>query len=180
MKGFSDQFKDFPDYILGITKEIWEDRGLATLNHYYSKDIPVRSPGSIVFGNDGVIAATMSTLAEFPDRRLLGEDVIWSGSPEEGMLSSHRILTTATHLGDGVYGKASGKKLRYISWGYVGWTSPPSFAPAPSSRYSDRLTLRKNNRQMMLRRGTHDYLKSWKINFLEKIGEKYWHEFRPN
>jgi hypothetical protein len=29
------------------------------------------------------------------------------------MLSSHRILTTATHLGDGVYGKASGKKLRY-------------------------------------------------------------------
>ncbi len=34
MKGFSDQFKNFPDYILGITKEIWEDRGLATLNHY--------------------------------------------------------------------------------------------------------------------------------------------------
>ena len=113
MKGFSNQYKDFPDYILGITKEIWEDRGLATLNHFYSKDIPVRSPGSIVFGNEGVIAATMSTLAEFPDRRLLGEDVIWSGSPEEGMLSSHRILTTATHLGDGVYGKASGKKLRY-------------------------------------------------------------------
>ena len=113
MKGFSDQFKNFPDYILGITKEIWEDRGLATLNHYYSKDIPVRSPGSIVFGNEGVIGATMSTLAEFPDRRLLGEDVIWSGTPEEGMLSSHRILTTATHLGDGVYGKATGKKLRY-------------------------------------------------------------------
>jgi len=28
-------------------------------------------------------------------------------------LSSHRILTTATHLGDGVYGKATGKKLAY-------------------------------------------------------------------
>ena len=113
MKGFSNRFSDFPDYILGITKEIWENRGLATLNQYYSKDIPVRSPGSIVFGNEGVIAATMSTLAEFPDRRLLGEDVIWSGSPENGMLSSHRILTTATHLGDGVYGKATGTKLRY-------------------------------------------------------------------
>ena len=113
MKGFSDRFSDFPDYILGITKEIWENRGLATLNHYYSKDSPVRSPGSIVFGNEGVIGATMSTLAEFPDRRLLGEDVIWSGSPEKGMLSSHRILTTATHLGDGVYGKATGTKLRY-------------------------------------------------------------------
>jgi len=113
MKGFSDKFTDFPDYILGITKEIWENRGLSTLNHYYSEDIPVRSPGSIVFGNAGVIGATMATLAEFPDRRLLGEDVIWSGTPEEGMLSSHRILTTATHLGAGIYGKPTGAKLRY-------------------------------------------------------------------
>jgi len=113
MKGFSDRFTDFPDYILGITQEIWEHRNLATLHHYYAPDIPVRSPGSIVFGNEGVIGATMATLAEFPDRRLLGEDVIWSGSPEEGMLSSHRILSTATHLGDGVYGKATGKKLHY-------------------------------------------------------------------
>ena len=113
MKGFSDRFTDFPDYILGITQEIWEHRNLATLHHYYAPDIPVRSPGSIVSGNEGVIGATMATLAEFPDRRLLGEDVIWSGSPEEGMLSSHRILSTATHLGDGVYGKATGKKLRY-------------------------------------------------------------------
>jgi hypothetical protein len=55
----------------------------------------------------------MATLAEFPDRTLLGEDVIWSGTPEEGMLSSHRILSTATHAADGLYGKASGKKLTY-------------------------------------------------------------------
>jgi len=66
-----------------------------------------------VVGNQGVIAATMATLAEFPDRQLLGEDVIWSGTPEQGMLSSHRILSTATHLGDGAYGKATGRALRY-------------------------------------------------------------------
>ena len=113
MKGFSNRWADFPDYIIGITKEIWEDRGIATLHHYYSPDIVVRSPGSVVIGNEKVIGATMATLAEFPDRALLGEDVIWSGSPEEGMLSSHRILSTATHLADGVYGKASGKKLQY-------------------------------------------------------------------
>ncbi|WP_299950283.1 ester cyclase [uncultured Ruegeria sp.] len=113
MKGFDPKFKDFPDYIIGITKEIWEDRGIATLHHYYAPDIVVRSPGSVVVGNQGVIAATMATLAEFPDRTLLGEDVIWSGTPEKGMLSSHRLLSTATHLGDGVYGKATGKKLVY-------------------------------------------------------------------
>ncbi len=113
MKGFDPKFSDFPDYILGITKEIWEDRGIATLHDYYAPDIVVRSPASVVVGNDTVIGATMATLAEFPDRRLLGEDVIWTGTPETGMLSSHRILSTATHLRDGVYGAATGKTLRY-------------------------------------------------------------------
>ena len=113
MKGFDPKFKDFPDYIIGITKEIWEDRQIATLHHYYTDDIVVRSPAGVVVGNKGVIAATMATLAEFPDRTLFGEDVIWSGTPEDGMLSSHRIITTATHSGDGVYGAASGTKLRY-------------------------------------------------------------------
>lgn len=113
MKGFDPKWKDFPDYIIGITREIWENRGIATLDHYYTPDIPVRSPSSVVKGNQGVIAATMATLAEFPDRTLLGEDVIWSGTPEEGMLSSHRILSTATHAHDGMYGKATGKKLAY-------------------------------------------------------------------
>ncbi|WP_227267490.1 nuclear transport factor 2 family protein [Roseobacter weihaiensis] len=113
MKGFDPKFKDFPDYIIGITKEIWEDRGIATLHQYYAEDIVVRSPASVVVGNQNVIGATMATLAEFPDRTLLGEDVIWSGTPEEGMLSSHRLLSTATHARDGVYGKATGKKLTY-------------------------------------------------------------------
>lgn len=113
MHGFSNKFTDFPHYIIGITKEIWEDRGLSTLHEYYAPDVAVRMPGSVSRGNAGVIGATMATLAEFPDRTLLGEDVIWSGTPEEGMLSSHRIMSTATHLGDGVFGKATGTKLTY-------------------------------------------------------------------
>ncbi|MEM9394608.1 MAG: nuclear transport factor 2 family protein [Pseudomonadota bacterium] len=113
MRGFSNKFNSFPEYILDITHEIWEQRGVASLHEYYAPEIVVRSPASIVVGNQSVISATMSTLAEFPDRELLGEDVIWSGDPDSGMLSSHRILTTATHLGDGVYGKATGTRLTY-------------------------------------------------------------------
>ena len=60
MKGFDAKFRDFPDYIVGITKEIWEDRGIATLHQYYAEDIVVRSPASVVTGNQGVIAATMA------------------------------------------------------------------------------------------------------------------------
>lgn len=113
MKGFDPHYQDFPDYILKITKEIWEDRGVSTLHQYYAPDIVVRSPSGITLGNQAVIGATLATLAEFPDRELLGEDVIWSGTPETGMLSSHRILSTATHLGDGQYGQASQRKLKY-------------------------------------------------------------------
>ena len=113
LKGFSQHWADLPDYIIGITKEIWEDRQIGTLHDYYAPDIPVRSPGSLVIGNQAVIRATMATLAEFPDRTLLGEDVIWSGDEDNGFLSSHRLLSTATHARDGMYGKATGKTLKY-------------------------------------------------------------------
>ncbi len=113
MKGFDPKFNNFPDYILGITHEIWEEKQIESLNNYYSDSIPVRSPSSIIIGNEAVINATLSTLSEFPDRELLGEDVIWSGSPEEGMLSSHRIFSTATHLKTGSFGEATGKRISY-------------------------------------------------------------------
>jgi predicted ester cyclase len=113
MKGFDPRWKDLPDYILGVTKDIWEDRGVATLHRYYAETMPVRSPASLVLGNRNVIAATLATLAEFPDRTLLGEDVIWCGDEEAGFLSSHRLLSQATHTRAGMYGEATGRKLTY-------------------------------------------------------------------
>ena len=111
MKGFAEKWKDLPEYILGITKEIWEDRGIDTLNHYYTKDIPMRFPEGISIGNQNTINGTLATLSEFPDRQLTGEDVIWSGDDETGFLSSHRLLTMGTHLGNGYFGKATGKRF---------------------------------------------------------------------
>ena len=32
LPGFDARWKDVPDYILGITKDIWEDRGIHTLH----------------------------------------------------------------------------------------------------------------------------------------------------
>ncbi len=114
MRGFNNRFKDFPDYILGITKEIWEDRGLgARMREYYHPEVIVRTPGGISHGEPASTAATMATLVELPDRQLMGEDVIWSGDPEAGMLSSHRLINTATHTGDGMFGTATGRPLTY-------------------------------------------------------------------
>jgi len=110
MNGFDPRWRDFPDYILGITRAIWEGRDLAGLRHWYAPDIPVRTPMGVARGNAGVIAATMATLHEFPDRELLGEDVIWSETGGH-CLSSHRILSTGTHTGDGWFGPASGRRF---------------------------------------------------------------------
>ena len=65
MKGFDPKWKDFPDYILGITAEIWEGRGIATLHNYYAPDIPVRSPGSMVIGNQGVTYAMSDVTRDY-------------------------------------------------------------------------------------------------------------------
>ena len=113
MKGFDKKYKSFPDYILKITKQIWEGKDVNSIANYYTEDIPVRSPFGVTYGNKPVIDATFATLREFPNRQLLGEDVIWNKDAEDGYHSSHRILSKGTHLGDGLYGKPSGKNIYY-------------------------------------------------------------------
>ena len=111
MKGFDPKFADLPDYILKITREIWEDRGLRTLDRYYAPDVVMRFPSGLVRGNRAVIDGTLATLAEMPDRQLLAEDVIWSGGEDEGFLSSHRIVTSGTHTGHGMFGPPTGRSF---------------------------------------------------------------------
>jgi predicted ester cyclase len=101
-----------PDYILKCTAQIWEGRDIAALDWHYSDDIIVRTPTGISRGNEAGKANTMATLSEFPDRQLLGEDVIWCGDDESGFLSSHRILSTATHKG-GAFGPATGRSVTF-------------------------------------------------------------------
>ena len=119
MKGFDKQFKDLPDYILKITYQIWENNDVEAIRDYYadtpnvSLPTPTRSPSGIIYGAVPVIESTYASKKLFPDRTLLGEDVIWIGNDDEGYFSSHRILSTSTHSFDGIYGKATGKKLYY-------------------------------------------------------------------
>lgn len=112
MDGFDAQYQSPEDYILKCTAAIWEGRGIAELDWHYAQDLLVRTPAGISRGNATGKANTMATLTEFPDRELLGEDVIWCPVPEGGFLSSHRILSTATHVG-GAFGPATGRKVMF-------------------------------------------------------------------
>ncbi|MEO1596441.1 MAG: ester cyclase [Pseudomonadota bacterium] len=103
---------DFVDYILGITYEIWEERGVDLIHQYYGEDCIVWGLDGITHGAKAVVDATWATLAAFPDRRLINEHVIWSGNRREGLYSSHRLLSTGTNEGPSIYGPATGNRIR--------------------------------------------------------------------
>lgn len=106
-------YKDVPDFIYGITREIWEDRGIGgKLDRYYAPDILLRAATGFTGSNTGVTAQTLQTLHQFPNRQLVGEDVIWTGYNDGTFLSSHRLTSVMNHTGDGIFGKAQGRMVR--------------------------------------------------------------------
>jgi hypothetical protein len=111
MQGFHAEFKNLDDYIRVITDRIWEGRQIEPIRDYYSDPCAVITPVGASTDVQAVIDGTKATLAQFPDRRLLAEDVIEAGDAQTGFLSSHRIISTMTHLGDGNFGQATGKKI---------------------------------------------------------------------
>lgn len=113
MSDANNQAGELPNFILDVTRKIWEERNIASLHQHYAPDIIVRAPNGVTVGNESVIAATLATLHEFPDRQLYGEDVIWCEGEGGSKLSSHRIISTATHAGEGIYGPATGQEVRY-------------------------------------------------------------------
>jgi predicted ester cyclase len=106
-----DGYGSLPDYILGITERIWEGRGLHLIRRWYAPDCVMHTPAGPVRGAEAVVHGTLETLHAFPDRELLGEDVIWSDDGPRGLLSSHRILSNMTHEGEGVFGPPTGRRL---------------------------------------------------------------------
>jgi hypothetical protein len=106
-------FRDVPDYIYGITRAIWEERGVGpALGRYYADDIVVRAATGLTQGNGAVAAQTLQTLHQFPDRQLVGEDVIWRRTGDRAFLSSHRLISVMRNMGDGALGPADGRLVR--------------------------------------------------------------------
>ena len=106
-------YKDVPAFIYGITREIWEDRGIGgKLDGLYAPGVLVRAATGLTSDNAGVTSQTLQTLHQFPDRQLVGEDVIWTAYPDGSFLSSHRLISVMRHQGAGSYGPASGRMVR--------------------------------------------------------------------
>ncbi|GAA0734046.1 ester cyclase [Clostridium oceanicum] len=113
LKGFDSQYNDFVDYIMKITHGIWEEKGIGIIYDTYHNNVTMHTGSSNITGIQSVIAGTLQTLHAFPDRRLIGQNVVWSNFDKEGYLSSHRIMSTATNLGDSEFGPATGRKITF-------------------------------------------------------------------
>jgi len=112
LPGFGDEFVDFPHYIIRITERIWHDREVELCLDYYADDCVIHTMAGPISGAATVVANTHATLEAFPDRRLDGDNVIWSEDEPGTFHSSHLITSKMTNLGDTEFGPATGKKAR--------------------------------------------------------------------
>ena len=113
MEGFDKEYRDFVDYILKITHGIWEEKGIGIIYDTYHNNVAMHFGSFNSYGIKSVISGTLQTLFSFPDRKLIGQNVIWSKHKEIGFMSSHRILSTATNLNDSSFGPATGRKVSF-------------------------------------------------------------------
>ena len=99
------------DYILRITREIWEDRNPKLVMRYYGPEARIHMLGGIMRGAAEVTENTRAMQAAFPDRLVIGEDVVCSPLQDGAWLSSHRIRSPMTSRGENTYGPATGKNV---------------------------------------------------------------------
>ncbi len=113
MRGFDPKFGDIIDYIIKITHEIWEERGIGRLYDYYGTNMRIHTSNGDIYSRDKVIEGTIQTLAAFPDRRLYGDEVIWTGDDHSGYFTSHRLTHEGHNWGHTNYGPPTGRKVSY-------------------------------------------------------------------
>ena len=111
LAGFDDDYVDIVDYIIRCTHKIWENKGVGLIYSHYKHNSIVHTTEGILYGRDVVIEGTLKTLAAFPDVRLYGDEVVWSGNDRDGFHSSHRIVWVGHNTGHSVYGPPTGRKI---------------------------------------------------------------------
>ncbi|MDX1417545.1 MAG: ester cyclase [Candidatus Promineifilaceae bacterium] len=111
MQGFDPDYVDIVDYIIRCTHKIWEEGGIGLIYSHYAHNVFIETSDGVTYGRDAVIAASIRVMNAFPNIRLLGDDVIWSGNDQEGFQSSHRIYWTGNNTGYSVYGPPTGRSI---------------------------------------------------------------------
>ena len=102
LPGFEPVYSDIVDYILRCTHRIWEQKNIGLCRTHYADSCVMHTLAGPASGLETVVQGTTATLACYTDRVVVGEDVIWSEEAPGTFLSSHRITSDGTQLGDEV------------------------------------------------------------------------------
>ncbi len=100
LPGYDPVYRDFVDYIIRCTHRIWEEKNVGLCRTHYGADCVMHTLAGPTVGAENVVQNTIGALAMSSDRQVIGEDVIWSDEGDGKLYSSHRIVSTATHMGD--------------------------------------------------------------------------------
>lgn len=99
------------DYITGWTDRIWIKRAVGELPLHYAAEIKVHNAYGETYGLTDTIGNSIQKMVAFPNIAWIHDDVIWEKRGENGFISSHRTLFTATHLGHWTYGPPTGNNV---------------------------------------------------------------------
>lgn len=95
---------------------LWNKRDYAVLGEVYADNFQFHGPTNRAFTGVKPYGEFLRTLSgPFPDIRLQVDEVYWMGNDADGYLTSERWSATATHAGDGIYGRATGCEVQI--WG---------------------------------------------------------------
>ena len=100
LPGYDPVYRDFVDYIIRCTHRIWEEKNIGLCRTHYSDDCVMHTLSGPQAECEIVVQNTVGALAMSSDRQVIGEDVIWSDEGDGHLYSSHRIMSSSTHLGD--------------------------------------------------------------------------------
>ncbi len=112
MQGFDADYTDIVDYIVRCTHKIWEDKAIGLIYTHYAHNTPVHLTDAELYGREQMVAGTLRTLAAYPDLRLYGDEVIWSGNDVDGFHTSHRVMWSGHNTGYSVYGPPTGARIQ--------------------------------------------------------------------
>ena len=102
---------DIADHTVRCAHKIWDDKGIGLIYRHYRHNAIIHTADGLIYGRDELIADAIQTLAAFPDLRLYGDEVIWSGDAQAGFHTSHRRTWIGHNTGHSIYGPPTGRQV---------------------------------------------------------------------
>ncbi len=94
------------------TNLIWDKKLIGAIYDFYTDDIVIHREGGVtVVGYEGVVAATLSFMASFPNLKFRFLDIFAEGNPEDGYKFGQSLYYDGENNGYSSYGAPTGKTM---------------------------------------------------------------------